>query len=66
MNYIIKLETAAGEICLGPYPTLEEARGVAKTRGQIIAVIKPTDLDAVDIQAMTETELLKFIECDTL
>jgi hypothetical protein len=66
MNYIIKLETAAGEICLGPYSTLEEAREAAKTRGQIIAVIKPTELNAVDIQAMTQAELLKLLECDTL
>jgi hypothetical protein len=61
MNYIIKLETAVGEICLGPYSKLSEALRVAKTRGQIIAVIKPTKLNAVDIQAMTEAELLRLL-----
>lgn len=66
MNYIIKLNTALGEICLGPYPDIEAALKVARGRGQIIAVISPTELNAADIQAMTEAELLKLLECDTL
>jgi hypothetical protein len=66
MNYIIKLPTAAGDICLGPYLTLSYARVVARGRGQIIAVIKPEGLDAKDIQEMTIAELQEYLKCDTL
>jgi|694.fasta_scaffold00184_7 hypothetical protein len=66
MNYIIKLNTAAGDIYLGPYLSLYSAREVAQGRGQIIEVIKPADLDAAQIQEMTQKELLKLLECDTL
>lgn len=66
MNYIIKLNTAAGEIYLGPYLTLCTARSIACGRGQIIEVIKPAGLDGADIQEMTQKELLKLLNCDTL
>ena len=65
MNYIVKLQTAAGEICLGPYSTLFAARQTAAGRGQIVEIFRQ-EKTATEIQAMTSAELQKHLYCDTI
>ena len=65
MNYIVKLETAAGAINLGPYSTLFAARQIAAGKGQIIEVFRQ-EKTAAELQEMTSQELQKHLDCDTI
>jgi len=65
MNYIVKLQTAAGEICLGPYSTLFAARQTAAGKGQIVEIFRQKKT-AAELQEMTSQELQKHLECDTI